>query len=510
MALLTVGIGKQFSTIPAAINAAQSGDTIQVDAGTYANQYAHITKDLTLTGVGGRVEMTSTGLIPNGKGILITDANVTINNFDFSGAKVADHNGAGIRDQSGNLTLNNDGFFNNEMGVMTGNSGRGSVTVNNSEFGDNGTIAAGSIGHGLYVGRIQNLTVNNSYFHGDIKGHEIKSRADNNVIENSRVYDFNSTAGYTIDLPEGGNALIKNNVIEQGPNSPNYTIISYGEEGNLNPGTNFVVNNNTIINDIAGHGTGVRNATSVTAHISNNEIFGLTGSRIAAGPNTQSDNTLLATRPILDTSHPWAAATAPPPTTDPPSSDTSLSIKILSDTGASATDHITSTAAVGGAGDLDLPVTIKEGSSLLATVSTGDDGMWTYTPNLTDGAHTLTVSQGSDTASLGLILDTKPPAVAMALFLDTGASATDNITLYPALKGTGQASTAVTLKEGDTILGTTMADINGNWTFMPHVGAGTHTLTASQTDLAGNTGSAALTFELEASSLYGAPQNNGQ
>src|SRR4051812_17608047 len=126
MAVFTVGNGKQFLTIPAAIQAAQSGDTILVDAGTYHNQYAHITKDLTLTGVGGRVEMTSTGLIPNGKGILITDGNVTINNFDFSGATVADRNGAGIRHQSGNLTLNNDGFFNNEMGVLTGNSGLGS------------------------------------------------------------------------------------------------------------------------------------------------------------------------------------------------------------------------------------------------------------------------------------------------------------------------------------------------------------------------------------------------
>ena len=52
MAVLTVGNGKQYQTIPSAIQAAQSGDTIQVDAGTYTNQYASITKDLTLTGVG--------------------------------------------------------------------------------------------------------------------------------------------------------------------------------------------------------------------------------------------------------------------------------------------------------------------------------------------------------------------------------------------------------------------------------------------------------------------------
>src|SRR5690348_15410142 len=110
MAVLTVGTDKEYKTVSAAVTAAQSGDTIEVDAGTYTNDYAHITKDITLTGVGGRVEMVSTGLIPNGKGIFITDGNITINNFDFKGAIVADHNGAGIRDQSGDLTLNNDGF----------------------------------------------------------------------------------------------------------------------------------------------------------------------------------------------------------------------------------------------------------------------------------------------------------------------------------------------------------------------------------------------------------------
>jgi len=37
--------------------------------------------------------------------------NVTISNFEFSGAEVADQNGAGIRFQSGNLTLNNNGLL---------------------------------------------------------------------------------------------------------------------------------------------------------------------------------------------------------------------------------------------------------------------------------------------------------------------------------------------------------------------------------------------------------------
>src|SRR3954464_1493092 len=43
----------------------------------------------------------------------------------------------------------------------------------------------------------------------------------------------------SIDLPNGGNATIQNNVIEQGPYSQNNKIIIYGEEAyltGLNPG----------------------------------------------------------------------------------------------------------------------------------------------------------------------------------------------------------------------------------------------------------------------------------
>jgi len=60
---------------------------------------------------------------------------------------------------------------------------------------------------------------------------------------------LNASASLNIDLPNGGNATIQNNVIEQGPNSQNNKIIDYGEEGSLNPGTNFVISGNPITID---------------------------------------------------------------------------------------------------------------------------------------------------------------------------------------------------------------------------------------------------------------------
>ena len=85
----------------------------------------------------------------------------------------------------------------------------------------------------------------------------------------------------------------------------------------------------------------------------------------------------------------------------------------------------------------------------------------------------------------------------MALVSDTGSSSTDRITSNPAVKGTGQANTLVTIKEGGATLGTTTADGTGAWSFTPTgLADGVHTLNASQTDLAGNTGTATLNFTL--------------
>src|SRR6185437_2069359 len=117
MATLTVGQGMEFSTIAAAIAASANGDVIQVQAGTYVNDFATITTNITLEGVGGMVHMVATVPPPNGKAILTTDANVTIDHFEFSGAQVADGNGAGIRYETGNLAITNSYFHNNQDGI---------------------------------------------------------------------------------------------------------------------------------------------------------------------------------------------------------------------------------------------------------------------------------------------------------------------------------------------------------------------------------------------------------
>ena len=109
--VLTVGPGQQYATIQAAVAAASAGDTIDVQAGVYTNDFISIFKDLTLQAVGGIVRLVATVSPPNGKAIIDEGGagiTVTINGFDVSGAAVADKNGAAVRYEGGSLTLNND------------------------------------------------------------------------------------------------------------------------------------------------------------------------------------------------------------------------------------------------------------------------------------------------------------------------------------------------------------------------------------------------------------------
>jgi hypothetical protein len=301
MATLNVGPGQTYSTIAAAVAASSSGDTINVQGGpdiTYTNDFVYIDHSLTLQAVGGeaRIVATQTGLA--GKAAIIAGTptgspNIAINGFDISGVAVADGNGAAIRYEGGNLSLTNDDFHDNQEGLLgNGDDPNGTISVHHSEFAFNGD--GSGFTHNFYAGAIASVTIDDSYFHDAKVGHEIKSRAASTAVTNSRVFDNNATASYSIDTPNGGNVNISGNVIEQGPRSENQNIFAWGEEGITHSGTE-TISNNTIVNDRDG-GVGVLSPTPVS--FTGNQIWNLSNLGNASG----SGNVDLTSRPSLDTS----------------------------------------------------------------------------------------------------------------------------------------------------------------------------------------------------------------
>lgn len=283
---LRVGPTRTYTTIRSAAAASQNGDSVLVDAGTYSGDVTSWNaSNLLVRGVGGRAVLQANGAQEGGKGIwVVYGNNFTAENIEFTGASVPDGNGAGIRnDTSGYLVVRNCYFHDNENGIL---GGADSLLIENSIFDHNG-LGDGRT-HNMYIwGR--SVTVRYTYTHRAKIGHNIKTRGQNNYILYNRIMDeSDGTASYSIDVPDCGRTYIIGNVIEQGPNSDNSTIISYGAESSLNTQDLYVVNN-TVVNDRSAGGTFLSIGGSTPTVIRNNIFYG-PGTKWSGGAVTASNN----------------------------------------------------------------------------------------------------------------------------------------------------------------------------------------------------------------------------
>ncbi|VAV95144.1 hypothetical protein MNBD_ALPHA02-1550 [hydrothermal vent metagenome] len=259
-----------------AIKLAQDGDIIKILAGLYENDYAIIDQnDLTIEGINGLAHLKSSGNIPGGKAIWVTNGtNITIRNIEFSGARVSDKNGAGIRLQRGSLTLENCYFHGNEMGILTAGRPDISLFINKSEFSRNiqDYSVTGRLSHNIYVGTIAVFLLENSISRGTTYGHLVKSRARNTIIRNNRIFDEGDiSASYLIDIPNGGQVLIENNYLFKNKGAQNNALISYGAEGMKYDKNYLTIKYNTAISE-ADNSILLRNHSNVDAKILGNYL----------------------------------------------------------------------------------------------------------------------------------------------------------------------------------------------------------------------------------------------
>ncbi|MDP2171384.1 MAG: right-handed parallel beta-helix repeat-containing protein [Rhodocyclaceae bacterium] len=245
--ILRVGPQLAVRTIAAAAALARDGDIIEIEAGDYMGAAAVWTQSkLTLRGVGGRPRLIANGASAENKAIwVIRGGDITVENIEFTGARVPDKNGAGIRFERGRLIVRNCHFHDNENGILTGGNAD-ALDIENSEFGHNG--AGDGYSHNLYVGAIKKLRVTGSYFHHARVGHLIKSRAaENHILYNRLTDESGGRASYELEFPNGGIAYVIGNIIEQGKATENQNIVSFGAEGYKHPANELYLINNTLI-----------------------------------------------------------------------------------------------------------------------------------------------------------------------------------------------------------------------------------------------------------------------
>jgi hypothetical protein len=196
-----------------------------------------------------------------------------------------------------------------------------------------------------------------------------------------------------------------------------------------------------------------------------------------------------------------------------PSAPSTPDMTAGSDSGAVNTDNITRILTPTFTGTAEAGATVRlydtDGTTVLGSgVATG--GTWSITTSpLGDGVHTITAKAtdavgnvSSASTGLAVTIDASTPVAPGAPLLspasDTGALG-DNSTLTtaPTITGTAGANALVKLYDGATLLGAATADGTGAWSIVSTaLATGLHTLTATQTNLAGTTSAASAPLSL--------------
>jgi hypothetical protein len=275
-ATLEVGPGKPYALPSAAIRDAHDGDTVLIAAGEYVDCAVVTASNLTIEGAGRDASTVIGSKICQDKGILVTQgANITIRNLTLSRARSTEHNGAGIRAEGKNLTIDRVRFFDNENGILAAPVRDGTLLVRQSEFFHNGSCEA-ACAHGIYANDLALLRIESTRFIATQQGHHIKSRAQRTEVLGCDISDGpDGTASYEIELPNGGALVVRDTTLEKGPKAENHTaMIVIGDENITQPAGEITIVNNRARNDGNFHTAFVENVTKTAVTLKDNRLSG--------------------------------------------------------------------------------------------------------------------------------------------------------------------------------------------------------------------------------------------
>ncbi|MBN8897864.1 MAG: hypothetical protein BGO51_19915 [Rhodospirillales bacterium 69-11] len=271
---LEVGPDAAFKKPSDAIAAAANGDTVAIAPGQYFDCAIVRQSALTIQGTGPGVVLTDRTCA--GKALLVVAGrSIVVRDLTLQRARVPDGNGAGIRYEGGNLTVERVQFLNNENGILGGDARDGTVRIVDSVFQQNGRCAR-ACAHGAYLGHVKLVRIERSRFLETRQGHHVKSRALRTEVIDCDIADGpNGTSSYLIEIPNGGSLLVRGSRLEKGPMTENAaTAISIGAEGVQQPTEQILIEGSTFTNDQSRPTIFVRNITATPADLRGNVFKG--------------------------------------------------------------------------------------------------------------------------------------------------------------------------------------------------------------------------------------------
>jgi hypothetical protein len=167
----------------------------------------------------------------------------------FRGFVVPDGNGAGIRTETGSLTVVHSMFLDAQQGISGGtNALPRRIAIDHTTFAGLGQCRTSeNCAHSVYLIDPGSVSVTNSRFERGTGGHYLKLRVGHATIEGN---SFDDSAGndtsYMIDLANGGTGSIRGNSFVQGAHKDNKgTLIAVAAEWRMYPTDGLAIAGNT-------------------------------------------------------------------------------------------------------------------------------------------------------------------------------------------------------------------------------------------------------------------------
>ncbi len=338
------------------------------------------------------------------------------------------------------------------------------------------------------------------------------------------IYDNGVVVGTTTVLPNGTWSIRPDGPLPDGAHS--ITVVETDAAGNQSAASapiNFTVDTtpplapgNLVVSNDGGSISGTAEPGSTVTIRDGNVILG------TSVADSEGNFTLTLTPPKLNGETLTANATdaagntgpataAAAPDTTPPQTPVIVSVidDVQATTGPVGQNGLTNDRAptLNGTGEPGSTITISNGSDILGTVNVPSSGLWSFTPPvpLSNGTYVLTATatdaagnpSGQSNAWTITVDGTAPDAPVITQVVDDAPGGTlGSLNLNdttndatPTLSGTAEANATVTIRADGVVIGTTVADGLGAWSFTPStpLGEGPHALTAVATDAAGNT-----------------------
>ncbi|PSS47538.1 hypothetical protein C6560_16550 [Enterobacter sp. FS01] len=166
-----------------------------------------------------------------------------------------------------------------------------------------------------------------------------------------------------------------------------------------------------------------------------------------------------------------------------------------------------------GSGEAGTTVTLYDNGKAIGTTVVNSDGSWTFTPsaNLADGLHQFTATStdaagnvSPDSEEFNLTIDTLAPNAPVLEVTDDVGTIQDLLTNggftddnQPELGGLGDPGSTIAIYDNGLLVTEVVVDDNGTWSYTPPVALtdGLHSITLTETDLAGNLSAVSAPFE---------------